>query len=176
MIDLKQFKKNAIAKGLCDNYTNMWADGKSKRQLFELACDVNSIKYMAKSLSEGWGLSPVFISDKFRAYINGKYICEYKNEKRGCYTSTMLCGYKEDSFNTNTTLLCVLDSKTTLNIKSNHICEIYVAGNTYLDIQVGENSKVYLFVYGGEPLITGDIDKNKVIIKRYIDEKEVTNV
>ena len=51
MIDLKQFKNNAIAKGLCDNYTERWADGKSKRQLFELACDVNSIKYMAKSLS-----------------------------------------------------------------------------------------------------------------------------
>lgn len=36
---------------------------------------------MAKSLSEGWGLSPVFISDKFKAYINGKYICEYENKK-----------------------------------------------------------------------------------------------
>lgn len=69
MIDLKQFKNNAIAKGLCDNYTNLWDDNKSKKQLFELACDVNSIKYMAKSLSEGWGLSPVFISDKFKAYI-----------------------------------------------------------------------------------------------------------
>ena len=176
MIDLKQFKNNAIAKGLCDYYTNMWADGKSKRQLFELACDVNSIKYMAKSLSEGWGLSPVFISDKFRAYINGKYICEYKNEKRGCYTSTMLCNYDKDSFYVDTTLLCILESKTALDIKPNHICEIYVAGNTYLDIKVGENSKVYLFVYGGEPLIIGDIDKDKVIIKRYIDEKEVTNV
>ncbi len=43
-------------------------------------------------------------------------------------------------------------------------------------IKVGENSKVYLFVYGGEPFITGDIDKDKVIIKRYIDEKEVANV
>lgn len=176
MIDLKQFKYNAIAKGLCDNYTAMWADGKSKRQLFELACDVNSIKYMAKSLSEGWGLSPVFITDKFKAYINGKYICEYKNEKRDAYTSTMLCNYSNDSFFVDTTLLCVLESNTILNIKPNHICEIYVAGNTYLDIKVGENSKVYLFVYGGEPMITGDIDKDKVIIKRYIDEKEVTNV
>lgn len=69
MIDLQQFKKNALARGLCENYTSMWSDEKGKRQLFELACDVNSIKYMAKSLSEGWGLSPVFISDKFKAYI-----------------------------------------------------------------------------------------------------------
>lgn len=130
MIDLKQFKNNAIAKGLCDNYTNLWNDNKSKKQLFELACDVNSIKYMAKSLSEGWGLSPVFISDKFKAYINGKYICEYENKKRGCYTSTMLCNYDKDEFYVDTTLLCILESKTTLDIKPNHICEIYVAGNT----------------------------------------------
>lgn len=175
MIDLKQFKDNAIAKGLCDNYTARWANGKSKRQLFELACDVNSIKYMAKSLSEGWGLSPVFISDKFKAYINGKYICEYKNEKRGCYTSEMLCNYYKESFYVDTTLLCILESETALDIKPNHICEIYVAGNTYLDIKVGENSKVYLFVYGGEPLLTGEIDKDTVIIKRYMDGKEVTN-
>ena len=56
MIDLKQFKNNAIAKGLCDNYTNLWDDNKSKKQLFELACDVNSIKYMLSLFPKDGGL------------------------------------------------------------------------------------------------------------------------
>ena len=68
MIDLKQFKNNAIAKGLCDNYTNSWDDNKSKKQLFELACDVNSIKYMAKPPSFGKRLSHVL----YRVYIASK--------------------------------------------------------------------------------------------------------
>lgn len=175
MIDLKQFKNNAIAKGLCENYTDMWADNKSKKQLFELACDSNAIEYMAKSLSEGWGLSPDFISDKFKAYINGKYICEYKNAKGNGYTSAMLCQYSKELFLVNTTLLCVLECETTLDIAPFHVCKIYIAGNSIIDIKIPESSQAYIYVYGGEPMITGDINIKNVFIKRYMDGKEVTN-
>lgn len=172
MIDLQQFKKNALARGLCENYTSMWSDEKGKRQLFELACDANSVEYMAKSLSEGWGLSPDFISDKFKAYINGKYICEYKNNKGHGYTSTMLCNFEEETFEVNTTLLCVLSSKTQLYIKPNHLCKIYIAGESYIDLKLGENSMCYLYVYGGEPMITGDVTDKKVVVKRIMEEKQ----
>lgn len=172
MIDLEQFKNNAIARGLCENYTEMWSDEKSKRQLFELACDANSVEYMAKSLSEGWGLSPEFISDKFKAYINGKYICEYKNDKGHGYTSAMLCDFEGESFEVNTTLLCVLSSKTGLHIKPNHLCKIYVSGESYIDLKLGENSRCYLYVYGGEPMIIGDVTDKRVVVKRIMEEQK----
>lgn len=170
MIDLEQFKKNALARGLCENYTSMWSDEKGKRQLFELACDANSVEYMAKSLSEGWGLSPEFISDKFKAYINGKYTCEYKNDKGHGYTSAMLCEFIENTFEVDTTLLCVLSSKTDLIIKPNSLCKIYIAGDSMINIKIGANSRCYLYVYGGNPLITGDVTNPRVIIERIMEE------
>lgn len=169
MIDLQQFKKNAISKGLCAVYTDKWSDDKSKRELFELACDANSVDYMAKSLWEGWGLSPSYISDKFKAYINGKYICEYKNDKGRSYTSAMLCEFEEETFEVATTLLCVLSSKTSLYIKPNSLCKIYIAGESYIDINIGANSRAYIYVYGPEPFITGDVINPRVVIERTME-------
>ena len=166
MIDLKQFRKNAIARNLCDKYAEMWTDKKSKRQLFEMACDVNGAEYMAQSLSEGWGLSTDFIEDKFKAYINGKYICKYFNEHGNGYDSTMLCKYKEKRFDLDTTLLCVLDSETEIHVSQNNICRIYVAGRSYIHIVIEEGLACEVIVYGGEPMVTGDVDNRKVMIKR----------
>lgn len=171
MIDLKKFRENSIARGLCQGYTDMWDDDKSKRQLFELACDPNSVKFMAKSLSEGWGLSPEYIADKFRHYINGKYICEYKNGKGNGYESAMLCMYNEKEFIVNTTLLCVLSSNTTLEISPRHICEIHVAGESNLHIEMGENSQCYIYIYGSNPVVSGDLTNKRLIIKRELEEK-----
>lgn len=170
MIDLTQFKKNAIERGLCEDYTAMWSNDKSRKQLFELACDANSVDYMAKSLYEGWGLSPEYISDKFKSYVNGKYICEYENDKGHVYTSTMLCQFNEDRFEVTTTLLCVLESKTSLVIKPNSLCKIYVAGDSAIDISIGANSRCYIYAYGGDTLITGDVINPRVIIERIMEE------
>lgn len=78
MIDLEQFKKNAIERGLCQGYTDKWTSEKSNRELFEIACDANGAEFMATSVAEGWGVSPEYFAKKFKAYVNGKYICEYK--------------------------------------------------------------------------------------------------
>lgn len=172
MIGLEEFRNNAIARGLCEGYTHMWSDSQTKYQLFKLACDANSVEFMAKSLSEGWGLSTDFIEDKFGSYINGKCICEYKNKKGNGYTSTMLCKLCKDSFEVNTTLLCVLDTKTILDIPDYLFCKIYIAGDSQIEIKLGECSRCDIYVYGGQPLLLGDLDKDRVKIVRYINEKE----
>lgn len=175
MIGLEEFRNNAIARGLCENYTHMWSDSQTKYQLFKLACDANSAEFMAKSFSEGWGLSTDFIEDKFSSYINGKCICEYKNKKGNGYTSTMLCKYFNDSFEVNSTLICVLDSKTILTIPDRHFCKIYLSGDSQIEIKLGECSRCDIYVYGGQPLLLGELDIDRVIIKRYMDGKEITN-
>ena len=70
MIDLEQFKKNAIERGLCQGYTDKWTSEKSNRELFEIACDANGAEFMAASVAEGWGVSPEYFAKKFKAYIN----------------------------------------------------------------------------------------------------------
>ena len=54
MTDLKQFRENSIKRSLCEGYTDKWSEHKTKRELFELACDSNAVSYMAQSISEGW--------------------------------------------------------------------------------------------------------------------------
>lgn len=173
MIDLKQFKQNALLHNLCKDYTSRWSDDKSKRQLFELACDVNAIEYMAKSHSEGWGLSTDYIYEKFLSYINGKYICQYWNEKGHGYSSALLCKYPDRYYNMTQTLLCVLDSDLEIGIRPYHFCKIYISGNSHIHISLGEESKCIIYVYGGEPMLTGDVlDEKKVTIKRIMKEED----
>lgn len=166
MIDLEQFKKNAIERGLCQGYTDKWTSEKSNRELFEIACDANGAEFMAASVAEGWGVSPEYFAKKFKAYVNGKYICEYKNDKGHGYTGAMLCEYNDDNFEVSTTLLCILDSNTDLKIKTNHFCKIFIAGDSRIDISIGANSRCFIYVYGGSPLITGDVINSRVIVER----------
>ena len=78
MTDLKQFRENSIKRSLCEGYTDKWSEHKTKRELFELACDSNAVSYMAQSISEGWGLSPQYISEKFKPFINNsiRKVCQ----------------------------------------------------------------------------------------------------
>jgi hypothetical protein len=172
MTDLKQFRENSIKRSLCEGYTDKWSEHKTKRELFELACDSNAVSYMAQSISEGWGLSPQYISEKFKPFINGKYICEYKNAKGNGYSSAMVCEFNENAFDVSTTLLCVIDSNTTLKIADYLICKIYIVGKSQINIELGQNSRCYLYIYGGDPLITGDVINPNVIIERYMGKEE----
>ena len=58
---LQAFREAAKSRNLCDKYSEMWDNCKSKKQLFDLATDSNGIPYICESMVEGWGLTPDFI-------------------------------------------------------------------------------------------------------------------
>ena len=65
MIDLTKFRENADERGICEEYSEKWADCVSKKQLMDLALDINGTIYLCNAIANGWGLSPEFIEDKF---------------------------------------------------------------------------------------------------------------
>lgn len=155
-IDLSRFRHNAELKGVCGEYSAAWDSCIGKKQLFDLACDVNGADYLCGAIAQGWGLSPQYISEKFSHYLNGKYICKAKD-----YTSQIYCQYKGDMI-CDTTLLVLIDCDIEVQIPRFHFCEIYVTGNSKVSL-VGQGSAIVVG-YGSDDKIAIETD-NAVQIK-----------
>lgn len=76
MNDLLAFKRNAIMLGLCGAYKTKWDSATSKEELMEIATDAKGMDMIADSISNEWGLSPLYIIKNFSDYImvNGSEI------------------------------------------------------------------------------------------------------
>lgn len=139
MTEMETFRRNASMLGLCDTYAQKWDSCNSKKQLFSLATDVNSLAYLGETIAKGIGLTPKFISEEFHQFINGRFI----NSADG-YTSALYCQYKGDEITVNTTVMLIIDYKGVINIPKNRPCELYLC-NCEVEI-IGEgNGIVYLF-------------------------------
>lgn len=87
-MSLIDFKKQSMLHNLCADYKGVWDSCKTHEDLFNLSTDSNSAEWMAKSYSEGWGLSKEYLKDQFSDFINGKYIRDKE------YTSSMYVDFK----------------------------------------------------------------------------------
>lgn len=139
MNEMEKFRNNARRLGLCDTYAQKWDNANSKRQLFALATDINSLSYLGEMIAKGIGLTPKFISDEFHQFINGRFI----NSADG-YTSALYCQYEGDEIIVNTSAMLVIDYNGMINIPANRPCELYLC-NCNVEI-VGEgNGLAYLY-------------------------------
>lgn len=162
MNDLDKFKEQSKMHDLCSSYLGTWNGAKSKKELFELACDSNSVSWMCESLRDGWGLSPDYIYSAFSAYINGKYICEFEFDGTN-YTSAMLCK-NTDKYEVKSTITVVLDSQCDVIVPSGVICSIYCCNSSNISVYLGNKSKVYIHNYGGEvELATPEYEKDFIL-------------
>lgn len=141
MIDLTKFRENADEHGICEEYSERWAECVSKKQLIDLALDVNGTIYLCNALAKGWGLSPEFIEDKFAPFINGRYTCD-----NGKYSAQMFCNYG-GTVNVTTTLLTLINSEVKVYVSRSQICEIHAVGCKNITLY-GEG-KAVLVIYGG---------------------------
>ena len=167
MIDLKQYRENARQNNLCTEYTEKWDSCHSNKQIMDMALGVKAVDFLCDSIAKGWGLSPEYISERFKNFINGKYTSEQNG-----YTSKMYCEY-EGVISADTTMVCLIDSKVTIKKdKSTPICEMYCTGKCEIDIQcVG----LFVFVCYGDPdniIITGNTSGIKRINKKERDHYE----
>lgn len=139
MTEMDTFRRNATRLGLCDTYAQRWDSCNSKRQLFNLATDINSLSYLAETIAKGIGLTPKFISDEFGQFVNGKFV----NSSDG-YTSCLYCQYDGVEITVNTTAMLIIDYKGVINIPQNRPCELYLC-NCDVEI-IGEgNGIAYLY-------------------------------
>lgn len=138
MDEMQVFRRNAERLGLCTTFSQKWSDCKSKKQLFDLACNVNSLAYMADMTSRGYGLTPEYLIREFGQFLNGRCIVEADG-----YSSCIYCSYDKD-IEIHTTALLIIDYKGTVYIPENHICEIYLCGS---ECQISGNGVALVYLY-----------------------------
>ena len=138
---LQAFREAANSRNLCDKYSELWDNCKSKKQLFDLATDSNGIPYICESMVEGWGITPDFISEKFKTFINGRYISQHNG-----YTSAM---YVEKFFIeplvVSTTNVIVMACEGIIEIPENIVCNLFIVNS---DVMVSGSGVCYVKTYG----------------------------
>ena len=138
---LQAFREAAKSRNLCDKYSELWDGCNTKKQLFDIATDSNGIPYICKSMVEGWGVTPEFISEKFKTFVNGRYISQHNG-----YTSSM---YVEKFFIeplvVSTTNVIVISCEGVIEVPENTICNIFIVDS---DVVVSGNGICYVKAYG----------------------------
>lgn len=127
-VTLEQFRKNAAEHGICEMSAE-WDKCKSKKQLIDLALSIRGIEYIAKAVSEGWGIDADTICREFAPFNYGKYV----REKDG-YTSALYCSSKEESpaeIYAEQTALLVINFIGNIYIPKNRICEIHAVNSKF---------------------------------------------
>ena len=127
-VTLEQFRKNAAEHGICEMSAE-WDKCKSKKQLIDLALSIRGIEYIAKAVSEGWGIDVDTICREFAPFNYGKYV----REKDG-YTSALWCSSKEESpaeIYAEQTALLVINFIGNIYIPKNRICEIHAVNSKF---------------------------------------------
>lgn len=154
-VTLEQFRKNAAEHGICEMSAD-WDKCKSKKQLIDLALSIRGIEYIAKAVSEGWGIDAETICREFAPFINGKYV----RDKDG-YTSALYCSFKEESpaeIYAEQTALLVIGFIGNIYIPKNRICEIHLVDSKCYVVSKG---KANIYVYGD----TKVLNENEASIK-----------
>ena len=138
---LQAFREAAKSRNLCEKYSEMWDNCKSKKQLFDLATDSNGIPYICEAMVDGWGVTPEFISENFKTFINGRYTSQHHG-----YTSAM---YVERFFIeplvAKTTNLVIIACEGVVNIPENVVCNLFIVNS---DVVVSGSGVCYVKTYG----------------------------
>lgn len=147
---------------LCKDYQGLVGDAISNKQLFDIACDANGISYLCDMDSKGYTLPYEVISERFKSFINGRYISEHKNKKGNSYTSKIYCCFN-GKIKGDTTLISLLGCKCDVTVGNNHIIQIYADKNTELNVICPKTSKAIVHYWGDK--IFNFCDTNVEFIK-----------
>lgn len=166
MIDLKQYRENARKNNLCAEYSEKWDACHSNKQIIDMAFGAKGVDYLCDTIAKGWGISPNVICEKYKSFINGRYVSQQDG-----YTSQMYCQFM-GNITADTTLLCLIDCDVTVNVPNASICEIYCTGKCNVTVY-GEGRAAFI-CYGNpdDIVITGTCKNMKRINKKERDHYE----
>lgn len=166
MVDLEQYRMNASLHKMCSEYYDKWDSCRSNKQIMDMALGVKAVDFLCDSIAKGWGISPEYITERFKSFINGRYVSEQKG-----YTSKMYCKHIGNVI-ADTTIVTLIDSDIVLNVPNISICEVYCTGKCKITV-FGEGRAA--FVCYGNPddiVITGTCGNMKRINKKERDHYE----
>lgn len=125
--------------GLCGDYKGVWDKSTTQKDLVNIAADINGADFLCASVAKSWGLTKDYIRNNFKGLINGSYVARCGKDKG--YTSEIYVVHKGD-ITVRTTILIVLYSDVTIHVPINHVCRIFSAGNTKIDVQCDGNCEL----------------------------------
>lgn len=128
--EMIKFRHNADRLGLCEEFSQRWSDCKSKKQLYDLACNVNSLSYLAEMIAKGYGLTPEYLVSEFGQFFNGK--CVYNGNG---YSSCIYCRPPEDKIEIATTAALIIDFDGV--VKVDRPCELYIVNSKVMIVGTG---------------------------------------
>lgn len=142
MNELDNFKSEAIAQNLCAEYTEKWGSCASNKQYIDMGLGIKGIDYICDAIAKGWGMTPEYIAERFKAFINGKYTSQQKG-----YTSAMYCLFNGGVV-ASTTALCVISSNIVISVPEGDVVQVYMTGKCKCTIEGG--GRAILVMYGTE--------------------------
>ena len=148
---------------LCDVYKDKALDAKSKLALMRLALDANGSSYLCEMQAKGYPLSYETICNRFRSYINGRYVAEYKNERGNGYTSAIYCNV--DDIEVNTTLTTIMGCKCDVWVGENDFVRLYVDSNSDIVLHIPKSSRCIIDYWGDAKIRELDCDGKVELIK-----------
>lgn len=150
------FRRNAERLGLCDEFSQRWSNCKSKKQLYDLACNVNSLAYLAEMIAKGYGLSSEYLQREFGQFLNGK--CVHVDTEG--YTSVIYCGL-DGGMDISTTCALIVDCRGVVSV-GRAISEIYIVNSEVrIEAEDGCEANVYLYNSQAEHGGTVSVKENK---------------
>lgn len=140
-----EWLNNEIVQGtVCNTYTDKAKSCKSKKQLFDLACDINSSKFLCESKT----LDLDIIEKEFAKFINGKCKNTLANNSDGIYTSAIYCKH-EGRVYVDTTLTTFLGCKGEVELENYGCAFVLIDGKSDMVIYCPPKSMVRIEVYNG---------------------------
>lgn len=153
---------------ICERYLPMVLSARSRKQLMDVALDVNGIGFLCDMISIKKGLPYDVMSTEFAPYVNGRYI-HINASSSGSYSASMYCGVKSPlSITTSTTLIGIFNCKCDVHIPKNHVVQLCVDSNSAVNVVLEPDSKCYIDLWdGGNISYEGDVKGLIVKRKRY---------
>ena len=148
---------------MCDKYKDKFGRAISKRDMFNIMCDINGLGYLCgiDESNKHYVLPYEEMVNKFGSYINGAYIANLDG-----YTSKLYCCYCDtEPIKADTSLLGIFGcGDVTVNVPDNAICRLYLDRNSRATVNTGEGS-ICICNYAGDTVRWQG--KGKFIPRRY---------
>lgn len=140
-MNFSDWLNNEILAGgfICAEYAERVRGAKSKKELFDICCDTNGLRFIPEMSSKGHPLSYGAIIKEFGSYINGRYVFRKEDtDGHQGYSSAIYCQYR-GGIVVDVNGICLLACN----------CSIYLNPYTFNYIVVDQSSDARIYTAEG---------------------------
>lgn len=172
MNDLSFFKNEAFNRNLCSQYVDLWASAKNKQMLYNLSMRYNSIRYIALSIYEGWGVSLDYILSEFKDYINGKEVATIYLDDNLQADGLMYVCLNDTSIDMNVDVVNIIKCNN-LTINTNrYATQLHINNDSHCKLNIASDGNIMIYLYDTSTIDLGKLRKGqRVFIYDYRHDK-----